>query len=542
VAKKLAIIVSGAVSLGSYEAGVMYEIFHALDQHNQSADTMPEDRILVDVLTGASAGGMTAAILAQKLMFEADALKGAYSNSLYRPWVQEVNIIDLLKERPGDSPTKSILSSQFVEDISRRYLTARYQSHADPPTLRHAAADEKIWLGLAMSNLNGVDYKKDIWPSGKFVYTRFQDELRILIENTSENDTIDVWEPLRNAAVSCGAFPFAFRAVEVIRHKFEYDSPDLYSQILPTQHFLYTDGGVFQNQPIGMAKDLVDLIDPEHIDTKNRFYLFVSPWGKTSVSSSTLNADNADFLPFGSRLATAIYNQAGFQDWIMAENVNSRIDLFNKRAAELASILKKEAGSAELATSLGAASNLLLPILFLQAGGQDAVNKARERLKSQFAQEYNDLPSEVRNTWVDAILVLESAAEMGERDEMQILAISSDDSELAGSDLQAFCGFFDFKYRKHDYDVGRDKAQLFLLREDCPLGKINFSPETIDYIDHNLDNLKLENMDLSIRQDVYSRLKDRCLIVLGEAGANKLEAAAAFDFVIGPKLKGLLKL
>ena len=31
--KKLSVTVSGAVSLGSYEAGVMYEIIHAIKEH-----------------------------------------------------------------------------------------------------------------------------------------------------------------------------------------------------------------------------------------------------------------------------------------------------------------------------------------------------------------------------------------------------------------------------------------------------------------------------------------------------------------------------
>ena len=541
MAKKLAITVSGAVSLGSYEAGVMYEIVHAIREHNESPDTAAEDRILIDVLTGASAGGMTATILAQKLMFQADALDGAYSNSLYTPWVKDVDILGLLTEQPGESSTKSILSSKLVEDISRRYLTSRYQGQAAPPRTHHSAAADKIWLGLALSNLNGVDYKVDTWPEGEFVYTRFQDDLKVLIQNAA-SDTIDVWEPLRNAAVSCGAFPFAFSAVEVARQKSDYDSPNLESQILPTQNFCYTDGGVFQNEPLGMAKDLVDMIDPEHVDTENRYYLFVSHDSKKSVASSQLNAGNADFLPFGSRLATAIFNQAGFQDWIMAEKVNSQIDLFNKRAVELASILKEKADPAEFVTSLETAANLLLPILFKNEGGDASINAARDRLKKQFATEYNGLPEGVRNTWVDAILVLETAAQMGKRDEMQILAITSDASELAGADLHAFGGFFDFKYRKHDYDVGRDKAQAFLLKPDCPLGNINFSPENIDVIDHELDNLKLEAMDRSIRKDVYNRLHDRCLSILSEAGVNKVEAGVAFDFVIGPKLKSLLKL
>src|ERR1700751_3205479 len=106
--KRLAITVAGAVSLGSYEAGVLYEIFHAIGQHNADPATSEADKIVVDVLTGASAGGMTATIATQKLLFEADALAGPYANSLYRPWVADVNINSLLALQAGEEATQSI--------------------------------------------------------------------------------------------------------------------------------------------------------------------------------------------------------------------------------------------------------------------------------------------------------------------------------------------------------------------------------------------------------------------------------------------------
>ncbi|MGD0436978.1 MAG: patatin-like phospholipase family protein, partial [Bryobacteraceae bacterium] len=67
MAKKLAITISGAVSLGSYESGVVFEVLDALSQHNQWAheNNLPDERIEIDVLTGASAGGMTVSMLAQ---------------------------------------------------------------------------------------------------------------------------------------------------------------------------------------------------------------------------------------------------------------------------------------------------------------------------------------------------------------------------------------------------------------------------------------------------------------------------------------------
>jgi len=96
--KKLAITVAGAVSLGSYEAGVLYEFLDAIAQHNQDEQTSEADRIEVDVLTGASAGGMTAIILAQKLLYAGDEFKGPYDNPLYNTWV-------LVVARSGDRAT-----------------------------------------------------------------------------------------------------------------------------------------------------------------------------------------------------------------------------------------------------------------------------------------------------------------------------------------------------------------------------------------------------------------------------------------------------
>src|ERR1017187_1630845 len=90
--KKLAITISGAVSLGSYEAGVLYEVIRAIGLHNQNSNTAADDKIYIDEIGRASAGGMTATIAAQKLLYEAQSLSGAYTNAFYSPWVAEISI------------------------------------------------------------------------------------------------------------------------------------------------------------------------------------------------------------------------------------------------------------------------------------------------------------------------------------------------------------------------------------------------------------------------------------------------------------------
>src|ERR1700692_455350 len=95
--KYLAITIAGAVSLGSYEAGATYEILDAIRQHNEDPLTVANgDFIRIDVLPGASAGGMTAAILAQKLLLAKNSFVGPdgksspYNNPLYKAWVQDI--------------------------------------------------------------------------------------------------------------------------------------------------------------------------------------------------------------------------------------------------------------------------------------------------------------------------------------------------------------------------------------------------------------------------------------------------------------------
>jgi hypothetical protein len=129
---------------------------------------------------------------------------------------------------------------------------------------------------------------------------------------------------------------------------------------------------------------------------------------------------------------------------------------------------------------------------------------------------------------------------------MTIYGITADDSELAGSELFAFAGFFDRRYRDHDYDVGRMKAQAFLANPG-KLGPVNYTPESIRTLDTTLDGLKLERMDRDTRIAVRDRLRDRAHTILQEIGVNPWliggAVREAIDLaLIKPQLDKLLKL
>jgi predicted acylesterase/phospholipase RssA len=533
--KRLAITISGAVSLGSYEAGVLYEIIHAIGQHNTDPATPPANQIKIDVLTGASAGGMTATIAAQKLAYEADALDDPYNNAFYLPWVVDVGIDGLLAMQGKDDPGRSILSSEYVVDISRRYLTGRYTSHATPPPKKHAAAADEIGLGLAMSNLNGVDYSRALLLTGNFTYTRHQDELATIIHTAHPaDDSLGFWDPLRNAAVACGAFPFAFKVVDVVRHGVEFDGAT--PPVAPLQPFAYTDGGVFQNEPLGLAKNLVDEAD-EHLGVEDRFYLFVAPGSRSSTSNAEFSAAKARYVPTAMQLVSAIFSQARFQDWIKAERMNDQVVLFNAQALALQRMFLQGSAAVQLqqAEHFQAAANDLLSALFpdqpVTQPPHEKLEVARERLKRQFKQEYEELSSAAGDAWIDTILALEKSAALGTRDEMTIFGITAEDRELASYELSAFAGFFDRRFRDHDYDVGRRKAQEFLAKPGT-LGPIRFAPEPIRAIDASLDGLSFENMDHKLRERVRDALRKQSHAILKASGLGPALLREAVDFVV----------
>jgi hypothetical protein len=452
---RLAVTIAGAVSLGSFEAGVLFEVLDALAQHNQAAP--PAARIYLDVLTGASAGGMTAAIAAQTMLYSWPALADPYDNPFYNAWVAGVDIKGLLPLAANESAAMSVFSSNFVAGVAAKFLLGRYGQLPPPQATPHPAlnAAGTISLGLALSNLNGVDYERPLLSGGSFNYTRFEDQITFLLGGAT--DTSAAWTPITQAAVASGAFPFAFRPCDLSRKEQDYTTPFLSAWPQPSRDFTYTDGGVFQNQPIGLAKNLVDGID-QHQDSDTRSYWFISPKALDS-SVSPIAASSAVFKPMTDALVNAIFNQAGFQDWIEAETVNDTVNLLNLRAAQLAALLKS--GAIQPA-SLAGVSALLLP----QFEAPAQLDAARSQLRQQFAAEYEALASSAgkatADAWIDAILLLELAADLHEKDEMYIYSVMADHRDLAGAGFFSFQGFLDRSFRDHDYDLGRQKAQAFL--------------------------------------------------------------------------------
>jgi hypothetical protein len=540
MAKKLAVTIAGAVSLGSYEGGVLWEVLDAIRQHNENPRTAAADKITIDVITGASAGGMTAAILAQKLLYSADEFKGPYDNPLYYAWVERISLDGLQHTGPKEMALQSVFSSDLIAAISTELIMKRYKTETPPAPVRHPAVDGSLRLGLALTNLNGLPFTHAVTPGGSFTYIDYSDQLTRPID-ADKNDNKEFWEPIRAAAVACGAFPIAFRPQELVRSKTtdpdDYTSPTLAWKGDPTP-FAYSDGGILQNQPLGMAKNLVDPID-EHVEPQ-RFYMFVSPHEK-DPSPVEFSASEANYFHMAKRLIGVGTGQAGFEDWITANGVNERISKLDERANQLKDVILH--GQITVAALQEVATQLL--ILFFPnnqhhppGGLPETLDAAKDRIAKQYASEMADL-AEVRGGAIafrDAILAFESAAGLGARDLMVIYGITAKESELASTGIQSFLGFFDQRYRDHDYDVGRDHAQKILRDEVLSgpgqIGPLNFTPGAFSAIDHTLDGSQLRRLSPEDIKEFKTGMKHRVNQMLMEINPALILADPIADLLV----------
>ena len=487
MAKRLAITIAGAVSLGSYEAGVLYELMRAIRTYNEASPS-DDRKLYVDVLTGASAGGMTAAMVSQRLMYDGKSLDGEFDNSLYQAWVERISLMRLVKMHWSEKKWHSLFSSDLIDTIGHDMLVASMRKSGSGP---HAAVEcingvpQTLRVGLALTNLNGIDYMLPILGSdeGGFNYTRSVDQKIFEVRAGGQANTAQ-WEQMCDAAVACGAFPAAFRPKAMQRSVEEYgerlpDDRHLWVQgesyvgwsgPSPAK-FVFSDGGVLQNQPLGIAKDLVDAAVADRAarvgvaafrDGGDRLYVFVTPHSVKS-SAEHLLAPKITIWDELKQLFQVYMRQAMFHDWIMAEGVNQQVKLLDKRAAELADAIAQELLDIEcLAKASSDLNGLLMP------NDEEA---RLTRLREQYSAEYQKVLATVglhaARAFISTLATLEAAAHLEDRDKMKIVAvIANAQKELAGSGLAAFVGFFKKSFRQHDYWVGRMKTRAYLQRSD----------------------------------------------------------------------------
>ena len=289
----LAINMAGAVSAGAYTAGALDFLIEALEQWEEakrSGTKIPAHHVRIDAFSGASAGGMCAAIASvmvrdqfEHIHHPEDPRVRNTTNRFYESWVNEIDIEALLQgnDLQKHERVTSLLDSTIIDDIAKKAIRP---IRASPPPF----ISKSLSLFLTLTNVRGIPYSLN--PPGEKGSTeedvayyadqlafesvadgkaRTHSQVAVPLPATGQGTG---WDLLEEAAKATGAFPIFLAPRALTRHardyyyrpwltgqsahpcKFDPDWPLLEGDTLET---LNVDGGVTNNNPFQLAHDFL---------------------------------------------------------------------------------------------------------------------------------------------------------------------------------------------------------------------------------------------------------------------------------------------
>jgi hypothetical protein len=479
----IGIAMAGAVSAGAYSAGVFDFLIEALSEWQKAKDKgedVPKHDVFISVLSGTSAGGITAALGLASLAGGIRSVEEPSVNprqirpvkralpELYDAWVKKTRLFPSAQEKTSKRANSSLLDTGDIEQgeippsllnstaltrIARESLSA-----INPSGVRLPYFTNPTHLFLPHTNLDGISYpiafeQSTYWMNmhedrAHFAITGlgsrpYPEECRWLAKWGDVGEEIDVanfvrlqgassdrplpqpFEAFAQAALTTSAFPFGLQSRQI-----SVETAKLRRRALPFEAGLFPE-------TLAQLKT-----DDKHFTSH-----FVC------VDGGTLNNEPFELVRWSIRDLNESQNS---RDPTTASRAVILIAPFPPQSVSDTKRLGSERGKGDLAmTFVGKA---LLPALIAQARfkASDLITASDPNVYSRY-------------------LIAPS------RDKPQSAPPTAPD--LACGLLYAFGGFLDEQFREHDFVLGRRNCQWF-LRKHFTLHPSNpvfgLDPATID--------------------------------------------------------------
>ena len=310
--EKLALTISGGVSLGNYEAGLTWTVVQYLRTSSRDLE--------LAAVTGASAGSLNALLAAALWCEDAAEARDANpdSNLFHDAWTP-VGIEDLLPEaasgyRADDALLTAAPLEAALERIRARLFEPggrRFRPGCSVPlgfTVTRDQPEERVVSGLSARTQRFVvplRFAVDAAGVARVVRHALPSDrdsaaAQLLLAEVAPPGGVG---PLQSsqAVLASGAFPFAFRARELCDcalrcpaeqtvHDGRCEGPDAAhplaglscARVTPAAprklcRRKYVDGGIFDNAPIGLTVDLTELSGARSAPFAPILYLMIDP-------------------------------------------------------------------------------------------------------------------------------------------------------------------------------------------------------------------------------------------------------------------------
>ncbi len=371
---EIGLVMAGAVSAGAYTAGVVDYLLEALQHYAKVRDRFSMEHpgealhnVQIRVVSGASAGGMTGAILLSSMLDETYRPMSGYNpsvvtrpdidrNIFYKCWVDASEGIDIrylldTEDISGNRPLKSLLNCKRIDYIADAAL-----SH--PRKLQqHDYIPERIDLFMSVFNLAGVPYTIGFQQSSEnYGMVNHSDMMHFVLDtnNTTSFNSNEIplnedtsstlsgnWKVLRQATLATGAFPVALEPRYISKDPASYsewkwwvpqtDTADrcdndgrcfALKKIAPAwsrqndslRSFLCVDGGVGNNEPLEIARRTLagkDRFNPRDKNEAHRAIVMIDPF--PSEPDQELQTKDVNLVQMFSYLFAGLKEQARFK-------------------------------------------------------------------------------------------------------------------------------------------------------------------------------------------------------------------------------------
>jgi patatin-related protein len=266
---RIALAFYGGVALAVYESGVAIEFFRLV--RGDGVYARLRERIgpaVVDIITGASAGGLNGAFLANALVNRGDIMQ------LLSVWLEEGDIDKLLQGALKTDPPSLLDGDRFLRKIFGALLAKR------PAPAGEGALQPTLDLYMAATNLDG-DRVVVTTPDGEPIATRTHRQVfRFRFQKEAHDGGIEGLDDFRTeadlrllaqAARASASFPFAFEPVLVAKDGLGRRAARLEADAY------HIDGGVLDNKPIALAVSAIASRRADRKITRLLFYIEPDP-------------------------------------------------------------------------------------------------------------------------------------------------------------------------------------------------------------------------------------------------------------------------
>lgn len=464
---RLSLVVSGALALGAYEAGVVAQLAHSLEE--QASEEGKPPRAVVDVICGSSAGAVTGGMLACHLLGGGKA--SDFIERSRKVWCSpETNLDQLIVPHAKDG--RSLLSSHKIRDLCKRYFC---QSNFEPSRVRQA----ELAFTATLTSLDKIPFETITSSQHSWYGASHQDYVTFVADRqgvwevpfgcTREDSRArgSDWERVVQFSLASAAFPGLWEPLPLKRPSQFFRPP--WQQLEAEVELEYADGGLINNLPLNLASLSRSSLLSRH-RREERLYLVIEP-DPVEIGTGLPGHHHANdsILRLLHKVFGVIGEQSFHQDLRHANETNHRLNARNQLFHRLAHSYCLNLAEDELDQEF-ARLDRELDDLLLNLGAPQTCEEVVQRYGWQFERGEHTrgwmvlLDEQRRGIFLRVVALLDRISGLQDEHPIEVRRIRPPSAGLLlGASLGHLGGLVHEGLRLHDFLAGMEHGHLFLV-------------------------------------------------------------------------------